>query len=547
MRGLLLLLLSFALAQVPQPRDVTRPAAATGTVRGRITAAASGQPLHRVRVVLNGAVQNAPTAVSDARGEFEITDVPPGSYTLSATRAGYLTIQYGQRRPRELGRTIEVRAAETVDKLEIALPKGSVLAGRVTDETGDPAPGVRVEALEYRFIRGHRILVPARVTSTNDIGEYRLSGLDPGSYRLRASSSDVWEGDDGKTTHVFATTYFPGVTASNAPQSVDLAVGQEVGGLEFSLVAGRASRVSGTVEDANGTPIRDQIVYLSDITRGIGGRLVSSGQGAPPIRTDENGRFEFSKLAPGEYLAISGNDQARTTMTVLVGDGDVQRVTLSPRRSPEVIGSISTDERTPPPFVASRVRLSTIPTDPDRVLPRWGESSGITVRPDWTFRATGLDGPQLFRVTGLPDDWMLKEVRIGERDITDVPYTVPPGGADVKGVEVVLSRKIALLSGEVTGPAAATPADATVIVFAEDSARWGIGSRFVRAVRPDDRGRFSIPALPPGKYRVAAADAVIDGQWEDPAFLQSLVGTSTAIELHEGLVEKITLKTGGER
>ncbi len=489
---------------------------------------------------------NAPAAVSDTRGEFEIADVPPGPYTLTASRAGYLTVQYGQRRPRELGRTIQVRAAETVDKIEIALPKGCVLAGTITDETGEPAPGVRVEALEYRFIRGHRILVPARQTSTNDIGEYRLSGLEPGSYRLRASSSDVWEGDDGKTTHVYGVTYFPGVTAANAPQTLNLQTGQEIGGLDFALMAGRSASVTGTVEDANGTPMPDQRVYLSDIARGVGGRLVSSGQGAPPTRTDDKGQFAFSKLPPGEYLAYAGNDQERTSITVVLGDGDARRITLRPHRSPEVIGSVTTDEGTPPPFVASRVRLMTIPTDPDRVLPRWGESGGVTVRADWTFRATDLDGPQLFRVTGLPDDWMLAAVRIGQRDITDTPFAVPDSGADIKGVEIVLSRKIALLNGEVGGQGS-TAADATVIVFAEDSALWGPGSRFVRAVRPDDRGRFSIPALPPARYRVAAAEAVMDGQWEDPAFLQTLVRTSTAIELREGLVENIMLQTGGAR
>jgi hypothetical protein len=96
-------------------------------------------------VTLNGAVANPPTAVTDTRGEFELTDVPAGSYALTATRAGYLTIQYGQRRPREAGRTLEVAAGQTVERIDMALPRGAVLAGRIVDETGDAAPGVRVE------------------------------------------------------------------------------------------------------------------------------------------------------------------------------------------------------------------------------------------------------------------------------------------------------------------------------------------------------------------------------------------------------------------
>jgi protocatechuate 3,4-dioxygenase beta subunit len=549
MRGGLLVVFIFSLAfsQPQQPRDVSKAVAASGTVRGRITSAGSGQPLHRVRVTLNGAVQNAPFAVSDTRGEFEITEVPPGTYTLTATRAGYLSIQYGQKRPRELGRTIEVPPGGTVEHIDIPLPRGSVLAGRITDDAGDPAPGVRVEALEYRYIRGHRVLVPARLTTTNDIGEYRLSGLEPGAFRLRASSAEVWESDDGKATYVFAMTYFPGVTGTDVPQSINLEIGQEVGGLDFRLVPGRAASITGIVEDASGQPMRDQTVYLSTIMRTIGGRILGSGQGAPPVKTDGNGGFTFSKLAPGEYLVGTGNDQERVSVNVSLGDGDVQRVSLTPRRAPELTGAVTTDEGTPPPFLASRIRLAPIPADPQRVLPRWGESSGVLVRGDWTFKITDVDEPQLFRVTGLPDDWMLKTVRIGERDITDTPFGVPAGAPDVTGMEIVLSRKVALVTGEAKTQDGVPAHDATVIIFAENSALWGPGSRFVRATRPDDRGRFSIVGLAPGRYRITAVPLVTEGQWEDPAFLQTLERTSLRVELSEGIVETVNLTAGATR
>lgn len=546
-RWLVMLAVLSLAQQVLPPRDTPRSPSATGVVRGRISSAASGAPLHRVRVTLNGAVQNAPTAVTDTRGEFEIPEVPPGSYTLTATRAGYLTIQYGQRRPREIGRTIEVLAGLTIDRIDMALPRGGVLAGRITDELGDPAPGVRVEALEYRYTRGRRVLVPARITTTNDIGEYRLSGLEPGNFRLRASSTEAWESDDGKTTHVFAVSYFPGVTGTDAPQALRLEVGQEVAGLDFRLVAGTAARVTGVVEDANGQPLRDMVVNLSDITRTIGGRVLSSGQGAPPTKTDARGAFEFSKLAPGEYLVIAGGQGERVTVTVILNEGDVQHVTLTPRKPAEVTGKVITDEGTDPPFVASRIRLQPVTLDPERILPRWGESSGLTVRPDWTFTATNLEGPHLFRITGLPQDWMLKTVRIGERDLTDAPLTVPTGGPGVTGVEIVLSRKGALITGEVTGATGAPAPDATVIVFPENRAFWGPGSRFVHATRPDDDGRFSIPRLPPGLYRIIAAATVMEGEWEDREFLQSLERKAARIELSEGLVETVKLTLAEDR
>jgi protocatechuate 3,4-dioxygenase beta subunit len=548
MRGGLLALLILALAFSPQqPRDAPKTVAPGGIVKGRITSAASGQPLHRVRVTLNGPVQNAPSAVSDTRGEFEITEVPPGTYTLTATRAGYLTVQYGQNRPRELGRTIEVGSGETVEHVDIALPRGSVLAGRITDDAGDPAPGIRVEALEYRYIRGHRVLVPARLTTTNDVGEYRLSGLEPGSFRLRASSAEVWESDDGKGTYVFATTYFPGVTGTDAPQSVDLEIGQEVGGLDFRLVPGRAASVTGVVEDGSGQPMRDQTVYLSNIMRTVGGRLLGSGQGAPPVKTDSRGAFAFSRLAPGEYLVYAGNETERVTIPMVLNDGDVQHVTLAPRRAAEITGMVTTDEGAPPPFPASRLQLTPIPSDPQRVLAQWADTANVTVRADWSFKILSLQEPHLLRVTGLPQDWMLKAVRLGERDITDVPFGIPAGAPDVTGLQIVLSRKGALITGEAVTQEGTPAHDATVIVFAENSALWGPGSRFVRATRPDIRGRFSIAGLAPGRYRVAAVPLVTEGQWEDAAYLQTLERTSIRVELSEGIVETVKLTAGATR
>jgi hypothetical protein len=536
-RGALVLLSVLTIAQQAQPPRDAAPA----------SAAAAGQPLHRVRITLNGPVQNPPTAVTDTRGEFELTDVPPGSYTLTATRAGYLTVEYGQRRPREVGRTIEVRPGAAIEKIEMALPRGSVLAGRVTDEAGDPAPGVRVEALEHRYIRGHRVLVPARITTTNDAGEYRVSGLESGSFRLRASSSDVWEGDDGKTTHVFAVTYFPGVTGTDAPQAINLNVGQEVGGLDFQLVAGSAARVTGVVEDANGQPLPDHVVYLSTLMRTTGGRVLGSGQAGPPTRTDARGAFGFSKLAPGEYLVGAGGDEERVSVPVVLGVGDVQHVVLSPRKAAEFAGNIVTDEGTPPPFLPSRLRLMPVPADPRHVLPGWSDGSGVTVRPDWSFRARDIEGPHLFRVTGLPLDWMLKTVRIGERDVTDVPLTLARSGQGFTGVEVVLTRKGALLTGDVTAVAGSSPEDVTVIVFPENSALWGPGSRYVRASRPDDKGRFSIPGLPPGTYRIIAPAAVQAGEWEDPAFLQAQARRGVRVELSEGIVETVKVAAEGPR
>ena len=540
-----LLILALVLQGAPaqaQARDAPRPGArGTAVIRGGVIAAATRQPLHRVRVTLNTGDPNPPSAVTDTRGQFELSDVPAGTYALSAARGGYLTIQYGQRRPREPGRTLEIKAGDVLEGIDLAMYRGGVLSGRVLDESGDPAPGVRVEAMEIRHVRGRRVSVPVRIVhATNDAGEYRLSGLDPGNYRIRAFTTDVWDSDDGKATYVHAVTWYPGVTTGDRPESVAVAVGQEVSGLDLKLIPGRASRIAGVLLDASGQPMAGQQVNLSVIGRTIGGAIQSSGPG-PTAKTDAQGRFEFTRLPPGEYNAYGGSPSDRVAVPVTISDGETKQITLAARRSVAAAGTVVTDDGTALPFPIARLRIDPILADSEVVLLPWGAPGSEAPKPDGTFRVASLDGSYLFRVNGLPAGWMLKSVVLGDRDMIDTPIPFTRGMPDVEGLRVVLSQKGASIAGHVVDPGGAPAPDVTVIAFAENSALWGLASRHVRTARPDNSGRFSIAGLPPGAYRVIARDGVTIGQWEDREYLQALINEAMRIELAEGQSPSIKL------
>jgi protocatechuate 3,4-dioxygenase beta subunit len=537
---------SAASAQVTPPRDAAGPVRAAGVVRGKVVNSATNMPLHRVKITLNGDAANAPVAVTDTRGEFEVTGVPPGTYTLTATRAGYLPIHYGQRRPREAGRPFEVKAGAVVDGLQIAMFRGGVLAGRVSDEQGDPAPGVRVEAIELRSINGRRIPVPAAIGTSNDIGEFRLSGLNPGRYQIRASTTEAWDADDGKTTFVHAVTYFPGVTALDQAQTLNLGLSQQIGDLDVRLVAGSAARVTGVVEDATGTPMPSQEVHLSTITRTIGGALLGSGPGGT-TRTDARGTFEFNSLAPGEYTVYAGGPTERTSVPILLSAGDVKRVVLAPRKPTNLSGEIVTDDGAPLPFAANRLRVWPLRLDADHPLLTWGAPGETSVSADRKFRLTNVEGQYLFRVRNLPREWMVNAVTFAGRDITDAPFAVLPGTSDLSGVQIVLSKAGATIAGLVETRDGAATADVTVIVFAESRGTWGPGSRFVHTARPDNAGRFVVHGLPAAVYRVVARDMVLEGQPEDPEYLQSVMRDAVRVEVAEGSRQEIKLTVEAAR
>ena len=222
-------------------------------------------------------------------------------------------------------------------------------------------------------------------------------------------------------------------------------------------------------------------------------------------------------------------------------------MTLTPRRATAIAGSIRTDDGTPVPFSPARLRIEPIVANAESALPVWGAPRGEAPRADWTFRITGVNGAYLFRLTGLPDDWALQAVTVGDRDYTDTPLTVAAGAPDVTGLQLVLTHNGATVSGTVADAAGAPAPDASVMLFAEEPARWTLASRYIKVARPDNAGKFRIAGVLPGVYRAVAREAVTDGQWEDPEFLQALLKDAVRVELAPRADETLTLTIGPPR
>src|SRR5207237_10715078 len=161
-------------------------------ITGRVIAADSGNPIRRAQIRLTAPeIRVNRTSNTDNDGKYEFADLPAGRYRLPVSKAGYVTLEYGQARPFEAGKPLDLADATRLDKTDFSLPRGSVITGRLTDEFGDPIADATVQAMRYQFTNGQRQLVVAgRQATSDDIGQYRIFGLMPGDYVVRASVRD---------------------------------------------------------------------------------------------------------------------------------------------------------------------------------------------------------------------------------------------------------------------------------------------------------------------------------------------------------------------
>ena len=124
-------------------------------------------------------------------------------------------------------------------------------------------------------------------------------------------------------------------------------------------------------------------------------------------------------------------------------------------------------------------------------------------------------------------------------DVTDTPLDFT---TDVDGLEIELTQQSTTVSGGVSDDRGGVALDATVIVFADDPGKWGPHSRFIESARPDQQGRFTVRALPPGRYVAIAVGYLQPGEERNPDALEAWRKGATPFTLAEGETRTLDLK-----
>lgn len=528
-----------------QPADPNaKVSAGTAVVSGRVTAAASGAPLRQAQLLLMtlDQPQNVRrSTTSDAEGRYRFADLPAGRYILVVNKGGYVSLQYGQKRPLDGGTPIVVGDAQALNAINVALQRGSVIAGRVTDEFGEPIARASVQAMRFSYgVDGQRRPQASETAMTDDLGQFRLFGLAPGEYIVSASSGmgSISGGDAVDTSATYLTSYFPGTPNINDAQTVPLATGQEAD-VQFALSIGRLSRVAGTVVDSTGRPVASAMMSLQSPSGGFMGNVVGG-------LTTPDGSFSLSNVPPGEYVLNvrpmnrQGSDPLSESglLAITVGGADLLNVRVTTSPGATVTGRV---------VFEGTARRDHGQGGPFRVMPQtagpnipFASSLGVEtglVTDDGSFELKGVRGPVLFRVA-VGQAWTLKSVSHEGVDITDTATDLN-GPDGLQGLTIVLTDKLTDVSGQVTDPRGRPVKDYLVVVQPLEPKNNVALTRYLRTLTPDTEGRYRVRGLPPGEYFATAIEGLEQGRQFVPDVQARLRDTARRFTVREG--ETVTL------
>jgi beta-lactamase regulating signal transducer with metallopeptidase domain len=530
--------LNGGLTAAPVPEQATVPGAGRsipsneGVLQGTVVDARTGQPIPgaRIEVVPSPSVpppRHVYNGSADGEGKFEITGVEPNEYRVGASSSGHVLSYFGASAGPLQGVAVLVRGGRVTSGIDIRLQPASSINGRILDDKGEGLAGVEVELLRDAYVSGGVRPVGVGFAQSEEQGVFRIRNVAPGTYYVRAYASEAIQPSRAGASYV--STLYPGTPDAATAQTVIIADGAELFGIDFALSVGRTLTVSGKLRDPGGPPLTTVRVRLMAPNLGV-------SQDAMQSEVAPDGSFEIRGLPPGSYMLMVGepNDYRRWmgAMRQIDVSDDVKDLEITAERASRLQGRILRDGSRPLPFDPQGIRLIV-----ERSLSGslgWMSGMGAGgggVQADGSFWIECAPGASWLHVNDLPAGWIVKSVALDGTDITDMPLELAAGAQ--RRLDITLTNRTGRVSGGVADRRGRPVAGAAVVLFPEDRTRWN-AARLIRITTSGDDGRYVLADLPEANYRVVAVPALPNNAQRDPNVLERLWPFASPIRISEG-------------
>ncbi|HEX3154508.1 MAG TPA: carboxypeptidase-like regulatory domain-containing protein, partial [Candidatus Angelobacter sp.] len=402
---------------------------------------------------------------TDEKGHFEFADLVPGTYYVNAAHVGM--VMKGARAREGMVLTLEAGKPQNVNL--VMLP-GAVITGHVLNEDGEPMQHVSVGAMRYIYsIYGRHLSPTGNTAETDDKGEYRLFGLQPGSYLIAADPRRGGFGEDTgvsmsapsgagpakANSSVYVATYYPNETSPTQATPILVKPGDEAQA-NLSLSRVPAHNISGTITGFAAAKSSDKEEH--------GYRFVTAIREGSPFPMGmafipkDSSSFKISSVPSGKYKIMATQTGAgRGTYgykEVTVDSSDVTGVVISltSATNSHITGTVHTDGEAKldysklfvllAPQAGANEQADEDTTSESYALPATGGYA--EVKKDGSFKMDLAPSPNSYQVvitaprSGL-EDWFTSKVLIGGKDVLDSGFKSPEVQRGT--MEIIISNK----------------------------------------------------------------------------------------------------------
>lgn len=474
------------------PQPSTPGKERTGTISGHVTI--DNQPVFGARVILVSAEEASISrrtlnaqGTTEQNGMFRIAAVPPGSYTLTVAMPAYILPGDGYRGA--AGRLVILKEGEDLGNIDLALKRGGVITGRVTDNNDQPLIAERLSIESIDDNGRKRPFHSFNLSNeTDDRGIYRVYGLPEGRYLISLAQPKGL----GKTV------YYPGVTDESKAARVNVQPGNEVEKIDIKLASpDNTYTVTGrVVETETGSP-------QPNIECGVANRNNNRSFGlSEDCRSDTNGELRIENLAPGRYTLFAklepNTDFYSEGTPFEITNSDLDGLEIKVHRGSSIGGTLELEGAgNSAVLVQNLSRISIYAVRVETPTPLTGPKAQIA--PNGSFKITGV---QPGRIRLLVSSYPLNNFslsRVEQNGVVQTNGINVIAGKPATGVRLLLSYGNSNIRGQINAQNGVVPKGARIrvrVVRSNDPLQ-SIGS-----AEADSQGRFLIKNVPAGTYEV---------------------------------------------